>query len=111
MIEEAQFLLDAQPIYAMAAFRRRVQVRALPGGFEHGLALGVVEALTNENGGDRRGGPLQGSHAPVCSAAFGVQAGTRGTGCGPEDLDRQGRRTCSSFPLRQLWEAHFAVRR
>jgi len=48
LVEEAQLLLDCQPVHAAAAFGRGTQAGALPGGFEHRLALGVAYALTDK---------------------------------------------------------------
>ena len=53
LVEEAQLLLDRQPVHAAATFRGRMQASTLPGSLEHGLALGVIDALTDEDGGDR----------------------------------------------------------
>ena len=72
-IEEPQFLLDRQPVDAAAAFGRCAQPGALPGGSEHGLALGVVHALADEDGGDGGGGARDGGHDPVCFIIFGEQ--------------------------------------
>ena len=56
LVQEAQLLLDRQPVHAAAALGHRTQAGACPGGFEHGLALGVVNALADEHGGDGGGG-------------------------------------------------------
>jgi len=52
LVEEAQLLLDREPVHAAAALGRGAQAGPCPGGFEHGLALGVVDALADEHGGD-----------------------------------------------------------
>ncbi len=74
LVEEAQLLLDRQPVHAAAAFGRGTQAGPLPGGFEHRVALGVVHALTDEDGGDGGSSTLDGGHAPVCLITSGVQA-------------------------------------
>ena len=52
LIEEAQFLLNAQPVDAAAPFGRSMQAGAVPSGFEHFLDLSVVDPLMDEDGGD-----------------------------------------------------------
>ena len=73
IIEEPQFLLNRQPVDAAAAFGRCAQAGALPGGFEDRLALGVVDPLADEDGGNGGGGALGGGHEPVCFIIFGEQ--------------------------------------
>ena len=73
LVEEAKFFLDGQPIDAAAMFRGRPQPGALPGGFEDGLALRVVDALTHEDGGDGGGGAFDGGHDPVCFMSPGCK--------------------------------------
>jgi hypothetical protein len=78
LIEEAQFLLDGQPVDAAAPFGRSMQAGALPAGFEHFLALGVVDPLADEDGGDGSRGTRNGDHNPVCFSIFGVQTRSGG---------------------------------
>jgi hypothetical protein len=73
LIEEAQFLLDGQPVDDAALFGRSMQAGALPGDFEHFLALDVVDPLADEDGGDGNRGTGDGDHNPVCFIVFGVQ--------------------------------------
>jgi hypothetical protein len=55
----------------------------LAGGFEHGLALCVVDALAGEDGSNGSGGARDGGHNSICSSHFGVQTnGIRGAGKG-----------------------------
>jgi hypothetical protein len=72
MIEEAQLFLHREAVHAAAA-RRRPQPGLLPGGFEDRLALGVIQALADEDGGDSGSGTREGSHGLVCLTPFGVQ--------------------------------------
>jgi len=74
LIEKAQLFLDREAVHAAAAFGRGMQAGPLPGGFEHRLALGVVHALADEDGGNCGSSTLDGGHAPVCLIASGVQA-------------------------------------
>ena len=74
LVEETQLLLDRKPVHAAATFGRGMQAGFLPGGLEHRLALGIVHALADEDGGDRRSGTLDGSHAPVCLIVSELQA-------------------------------------
>jgi hypothetical protein len=64
LVQETQLLLDRQPVHAAAAFRRGTQAGPLAGGFEHRLALGIVHALADEDGGNGSGGTRDGGHAP-----------------------------------------------
>jgi len=73
LIEEAELFFNCQPIHTAAMLRGRPQPGALPGSFEDSLALRVVHAIGNEDGGDRGGGLFDGGHQVVCSIAFGVQ--------------------------------------
>ena len=66
LVEKAHLLLDRQPVHAAAALGRGAQAGPRPGGFEHGLALGVVHALAHEHGGDGGGGTRDGGHGAVC---------------------------------------------
>lgn len=66
LVEEAQLLLDRQPVHAAAALGRGAQAGPCPGGFEHGLALGIVHPLAHEHGGDGGGGAREGGHGAVC---------------------------------------------
>ena len=52
LVEEAKLLLYCQPIDAAAMFGGGLQAGAFPGGFEDGLALRVVDAFADEDGGD-----------------------------------------------------------
>src|SRR5215208_6656050 len=73
LVEEAQFLLDCQPFHAAAMFRGSMQASTLPGSPEHGLALGVIDAFTDENGGDCFRGARNGDQGSACSFSDGVQ--------------------------------------
>lgn len=104
-IEKAQLLLDREPVDAATGRGRRSQPGLLSGGFENRLALGVIETLADEDGGDRAGGSGEGSHGPVCILCFGVQTDRRRR-CGQADIDHNSRwRRGSGFPLRTLWKA------
>ncbi len=88
--------------------RPSLQTGALSGSPEHHLALGIIDPVAREDGGDGGGGARDGSHAPVWSGIFGLQTGgilgspsVRIAGCrdaGP----------APSFPLRGLWKTSFA---
>ena len=56
LVEEAQLLFDGQPVDTAALLGRGVQAGSLARGFEHRLALRVVDALTGKDGGNRSGG-------------------------------------------------------
>ena len=58
LIEEAQFLFNAQPVDAAPPFGQSMQAGALPSGFEHFLALGVVDPLADKDGGDGSSGTV-----------------------------------------------------
>lgn len=73
LIEKAQLFLHSETVHAAAARRRRLQPGPLSGGFEDRLALGVIQALADEDGGDSGGGTREGGHDPVCFISFGVQ--------------------------------------
>ena len=60
LVEEAQFLLDRQPLDARPTLGRSMQAGTLPGGFEHRLALRVVHPLADEDGGDGGGDTCDG---------------------------------------------------
>ncbi len=104
-VEEAKFFLDGQPIDAAAMFRGCPQPGALPGGFEDGFALRVVDAFTHEDGGDGGGDAFDRGHDPVCFNVSGVQT------CGfrmPMRAKIAGDRragSVSSFPLRFVVES------
>src|SRR3954471_14967170 len=63
LIDEPQLFLDGQAVDRGAAIGRRLQAGPLPGGFEHRLALKIVEALPDQDGGDRRDGAFDRPHA------------------------------------------------
>ena len=63
LIDEPQLFLDRQAVDRGAAIGRRLQAGPLPGSFEHRLALKVVEALPDQDGGDRRDGAFDRTHA------------------------------------------------
>jgi hypothetical protein len=85
LIEEAQFLLDGQPVDAAAPFGRSVQGGALPGGFEHFLALGVINPLADEDGGDGSHGTRDGDHIQFALAYSGCKPEAAGTSYRPVD--------------------------
>src|SRR4051812_42423014 len=62
LIDEPQLFLDGQAVDRGAAIGRRLQAGPLPGGFEHRLALKIVEALPDQDGGDRRDGAFDRTH-------------------------------------------------
>ena len=52
LVDEPQLLLEEQPVDAAAAVRGCGEPGFLPGGFEHRLALRVVDTFASEDGGD-----------------------------------------------------------
>src|SRR4051812_46420346 len=77
----------------------------LPGSPEHGLALGVIDALTDENGGDRCRGTRNGGHGSACSFSDGVQTRANQRLVRHQNGCEQGDPPAISFPLRDLWKA------
>jgi hypothetical protein len=75
LIKKPQFLLDRQPTDAAAPLGRSPQTGALPGGSEHRFALGIVDPVACEDGGNGGCGSRDGGHGPVCSVIFGLQTG------------------------------------
>ncbi len=109
LIEEAQFLLDGQPVDAAAPFGRSMQAGALPGGFEHFLALGVVDPLADEDGGDGSRGTRNGDHNPVCFSIFGVHTRSGWHLIWASRGESGGAERASSFPLRPFRKARLPM--
>lgn len=104
LVEEAQLLLDRQPVHAVAALGCGVQAGPRPGGFKHGLALGVVDALADEHGGDGSG-TRHGGQDAACLSLSGAQIRGIGTAKCARVCQRAPWRTRLGFPLRHLWKA------
>jgi hypothetical protein len=109
LIEKAQLFLHRETVHAAAVRGWRPQPGLLPGGFEDRLALGVIQALADEDSGDCSGGTREGSHDPVCSIPFGVQT-DHVRRFGEAEIDEGCPcRARSGFLLRRLWKAHSSV--
>ena len=100
LVEEAQFLLDRQPLDARPTLGRSMQASTLPGGFEHGFALRVVHPLADEDGGDGGSDARDGSHEPTCSFAFGEQTHSAKYAVCARIAGRRHAGPVSGFPLR-----------
>ncbi len=74
LVDEPEFLFEREAVDRAAAVGRSPEPGLPAGGFEHRLALLIVDALAGEEGGDGVGDPFDAAHDPVCRLAFGVQA-------------------------------------
>ena len=104
LVEEAQLLLDRQPLDARPTLGRRTQAGTLPRRFELRFALRVIHPLANEDGGDGGGDARDRSHEPVCSFAFGEQTHSAKCALCARIAKRWHAGPVSSFPLRLLWK-------
>lgn len=112
LVEEAQLLLDSQPLDARPTLGRRMQAGTLPRRFEHRFALRVIHPLANEDGGDSGSDARDRSHEPVCSFVFGEQIHSAKYPLCARIAGRRHAGPVSSFPLRLLWKTRLpAIRK
>ena len=99
-----------QPVDAAAAVGRSGEPGLLAGGFEHRLALQVVEPLAGEDGGDGVGDALDAAHGGFAewrSECKLMPAAGKARQAPPSGLAGRAR---ASFPLPALWKAQLSAR-
>ena len=106
LVDEPEFLFEREAVDRAAAVGRCPEPGLLAGGFEHRLALLIVDALAGEDGGDGRGDArdaARGGFADRFSGGKLMPAGTPGRQAPPGRVQR---RTGPGFPLLGFRKAH-----
>lgn len=88
LIDEPQLFLDRQAVDRGAAIGRRLQAGPLPGGFEHRLALKIIEALPDQDGSDRRDGAFDRTHDEFAEQGSGANSWPKYPPLGKTDRHR-----------------------